>query len=120
MAHIIHAYHPEARLPEDEAQLRALYCTVLQGQRALILLDNALDRAQVEPLLPAAGVPAAGDLAAALHAARPAPPEPGRPARGATPWPSCAPSPRAWPRRPVGQRTSGKRTSGQCMAGQST
>ena len=54
MAQVIHAYHPLAQLPQDEAALGALYRSVLQGQRALILLDNVRDRAQVEPLLPPA------------------------------------------------------------------
>jgi tetratricopeptide (TPR) repeat protein len=52
MAQVIHAYHPTARLPEDQNELRALYCSVLHGQRALLLLDNAASREQVEPLLP--------------------------------------------------------------------
>jgi tetratricopeptide (TPR) repeat protein len=52
LAHVIRAYHPNSKLPEDEAQLRTLYQSVLRGQRALVLMDNAKDRAQVEPLLP--------------------------------------------------------------------
>ncbi len=54
MAHVIRGYHPTARLPETEAELRGLYCSVLSGQRALLLMDNARDAAQVEPLIPPA------------------------------------------------------------------
>ena len=54
MTRAIRAYHPTAKLPETEAELRGLYCSVLNGQRALLLLDNARDAAQVEPLLPPA------------------------------------------------------------------
>ncbi|HKZ82726.1 MAG TPA: tetratricopeptide repeat protein [Anaerolineae bacterium] len=52
MAHVIRAYHPTAKLPDGEAELRGLYHTVLHGQRALLLLDNARDAAQIEPLIP--------------------------------------------------------------------
>jgi len=55
MEHVIHAYHPGARLPEGEAELRGIYLSVLHDQRALLLLDNARDRKQVEPLIPPAG-----------------------------------------------------------------
>ncbi|MGE0129994.1 MAG: tetratricopeptide repeat protein [Blastocatellales bacterium] len=55
MAHVIRAYHPTARLPESEAELRPLFLSALHGQRALLLMDNAKDREQVEPLIPPAG-----------------------------------------------------------------
>lgn len=55
MAHVIRAYHPQARLPEDENELHGLYLSALHGQRALLLMDNAANRAQVEPLIPPAG-----------------------------------------------------------------
>jgi len=55
MAHVCRAYHPEAKLPDQEAELSALYNSVLHGKRALLLMDNAKDRAQVEPLIPPAG-----------------------------------------------------------------
>jgi tetratricopeptide (TPR) repeat protein len=45
----------EQRLPDDLEELKRLYLSVLEGKRALILLDNALDGAQVRPLLPPAG-----------------------------------------------------------------
>jgi tetratricopeptide (TPR) repeat protein len=54
LSHVIRAYHPTSKLPEDEAQLRALYQSVLHNQRALLLMDNAKDKAQVESLLPPA------------------------------------------------------------------
>ncbi len=52
LSHVIRAYHPTAKLPEGVEELRAIYFTVLNGQRALILMDNARDSAQVEPLIP--------------------------------------------------------------------
>jgi tetratricopeptide (TPR) repeat protein len=52
MAHVIRAYHPAAKLPEGVAELSALYLSVLHGQRALLLMDNARDAEQVEPLIP--------------------------------------------------------------------
>jgi tetratricopeptide (TPR) repeat protein len=54
LAHVIRAYHPLAKLPEGEAELRGLYLSVLHDQRALLLMDNAKDAAQVELLLPPA------------------------------------------------------------------
>jgi hypothetical protein len=44
LARVIRAYHPAAQLPDDEASLQALYRSVLDGQRALVLMDNAADR----------------------------------------------------------------------------
>ncbi len=52
MVHVIRAYHPTAKLPENEGELHGLYCSVLNDKRALLLMDNAADRAQVEPLIP--------------------------------------------------------------------
>jgi len=54
MAHIIRAYHPTAKLPESETELKPLYQSVLHGQHALLLMDNARDSQQVLPLLPPA------------------------------------------------------------------
>ena len=54
MAQVLQAYQPTASLPTSEAALRGRYQSVLYGQRALVLLDNAAHREQVEPLLPPA------------------------------------------------------------------
>jgi tetratricopeptide (TPR) repeat protein len=55
LAHVVRAYHPTAKLPESEGELRGLYLSVLDGQRALLLMDNAADAEQVAPLIPPAG-----------------------------------------------------------------
>jgi tetratricopeptide (TPR) repeat protein len=54
LAHVVRAYHPAAKLPESESELRGLYLSVLDGQRALLLMDNAANAEQVEPLIPPA------------------------------------------------------------------
>lgn len=55
LAHVIRAYHPTAKLPESVDDLRKLYLSVLHNQRALLLMDNARDEHQVEPLIPPPG-----------------------------------------------------------------
>ena len=45
----------DAKLPEDISELIKLYRNSLDGKRALILLDNAADSAQVRPLMPPSG-----------------------------------------------------------------
>ncbi|NJM29296.1 MAG: hypothetical protein HC855_03495, partial [Rhizobiales bacterium] len=55
MAHVIRAYHPTSKLPESEQDLSAIYISLLYGKRALLVMDNAKDRRQVEPLIPPAG-----------------------------------------------------------------
>jgi tetratricopeptide (TPR) repeat protein len=55
MAQAIRAYNPVDRLPENSNELRGLYLSILAGKRALLLLDNAANGEQVEPLLPPAG-----------------------------------------------------------------
>lgn len=55
MAQVIRAWEPEARLPEESGSLAGLYRTVLHGRRVLLLLDDAVGAAQVEPLLPPPG-----------------------------------------------------------------
>lgn len=55
MAHVVRSYHPEAPMPASEAELAGLYRSVLHGKRALLLMDNAGSREQVEPLIPPAG-----------------------------------------------------------------
>ena len=55
MAHVVRGFEPAAQLPEDEAELRGLYLSKLHGKQALLLMDNALNREQVEPLVPPSG-----------------------------------------------------------------
>jgi tetratricopeptide (TPR) repeat protein len=55
MSHVLRTFHPEAKLPEKEDDLRALYLSILHNKRALLLMDNAKDAAQVQPLLPPEG-----------------------------------------------------------------
>ena len=43
------------RIPEDEEERVSLYRSVMHGRKALVLLDNAHDSAQVRPLLPPSG-----------------------------------------------------------------
>lgn len=50
LQHFIHAFEPTAQLPDDVAQLRGIYLSRLHDKRALVLLDNARDAAQVAPL----------------------------------------------------------------------
>ena len=55
MAACIRAFRgPEATLPEDLDQLSQIYRSELSGKRVLLLLDNAADGRQVQPLLPPA------------------------------------------------------------------
>jgi tetratricopeptide (TPR) repeat protein len=46
---------PEQRLPDDPQELTRIYRSTLEGKRALILLDNAYDSAQVRPFQPPVG-----------------------------------------------------------------
>ena len=52
---IIRSFEREEKLPDDLAQLKAIYTSLLTGKRVLILADDARDAAQVRPLLPPAG-----------------------------------------------------------------
>ena len=52
MARVIQAYRPESRLADDLEQVAQDYHNVLAGKHALILLDNAINAAQVRPLMP--------------------------------------------------------------------
>jgi tetratricopeptide (TPR) repeat protein len=55
MSHVLRTFHPEARLPETVEELSPQYMSVLHNQRALLLMDNAKDAAQVKPLIPPEG-----------------------------------------------------------------
>jgi len=55
MGQVVHAFQPEMRLPDDPNEVTALYRTILEGRKALLLLDNAANSAQVRPLVVAAG-----------------------------------------------------------------
>jgi len=53
MAQAIRAFRgPEYKIPENESELAGIYRSILANKRALLLLDNAASRGQVEPLLP--------------------------------------------------------------------
>ncbi|MFN0107748.1 MAG: ATP-binding protein [Blastocatellia bacterium] len=54
-SHVIRAFMPAARLPENEAELGKLYTSVLNGKRALLLFDNAANTQQITSLVPPAG-----------------------------------------------------------------
>jgi tetratricopeptide (TPR) repeat protein len=55
MAYIIRAWHPTAQLPEKEEEVAALYRSVLDGKRALLVMDNARGAQQIAPLIPPVG-----------------------------------------------------------------
>jgi tetratricopeptide (TPR) repeat protein len=55
MSHVLRTFHPEAKLPEKEEDIRAQYLSVLHNKRALLLMDNAKDAVQVRPLIPPEG-----------------------------------------------------------------
>jgi tetratricopeptide (TPR) repeat protein len=55
MAEVIRAFDPRAELPEGVEALGKVYRSMLDCKRALLLFDNARDKAQVEPLVPPAG-----------------------------------------------------------------
>jgi len=52
MSHFIRSWHPDAKLPDDEVELKNVYLSVLHDKKAILLLDNAKDAEQVMPLLP--------------------------------------------------------------------
>ena len=52
MAYVVRAFHPEAPLPESEAEMAGLYRSVLDDKSVLLLMDNAAKKEQVEPLIP--------------------------------------------------------------------
>ena len=52
MENVISRFHPEAKLPDDEAAMKEIYRDLLRNNKAILILDNAKDTAQVAPLLP--------------------------------------------------------------------
>jgi tetratricopeptide (TPR) repeat protein/transcriptional regulator with XRE-family HTH domain len=52
---IIRTFEREARLPDDVAELQAIYRSLLSGRHVLVLADDARDAAQIRPLLPPPG-----------------------------------------------------------------
>jgi hypothetical protein len=54
MVHVISSYCPTEPLPTSDAALRGSYQSVLHGQRAILLMDNAASREHVELLIPPA------------------------------------------------------------------
>lgn len=54
LAHVVRSFHPEAKR-ETEDEWRALFTSVLRDKHALLLMDNARDARQVQPLIPPAG-----------------------------------------------------------------
>lgn len=55
LQHAIHAITPDARLPADLPSLERHYRTVLHPRRVLILIDDANDARQIQPLIPPSG-----------------------------------------------------------------
>jgi tetratricopeptide (TPR) repeat protein len=55
LAYVLRAFYPGGELPQGEADLAALYRSTLHGKRAVLLMDNVRDAAQVERLRPPAG-----------------------------------------------------------------
>ena len=55
MAHIVRSFHPTIDPPKTDAELSGVYRSVLHDRRALLMMDNASSREQVEPLIPPKG-----------------------------------------------------------------
>jgi len=55
LAYVVRTFHPEAKLPEKEDELRPLFINALHDKRVLLLMDNAKDGAQVKSLIPPEG-----------------------------------------------------------------
>ena len=55
MACVLRAFDPEAKLPRQEQKLAAIYRSVLEGKRVLLLMDGAENLEQVRPLIPPQG-----------------------------------------------------------------
>lgn len=55
MEHVIRAFHPSIELPKGKQEIHSLYLSTLHGRRALLVMDNARSKQQVEPLIPPPG-----------------------------------------------------------------
>jgi tetratricopeptide (TPR) repeat protein len=51
MSHVIHAWYPEEKLPDNKTELAGFYHSVLADKRVLLLFDNARNAAQLTPLI---------------------------------------------------------------------
>jgi NB-ARC domain len=52
MESVIRRFHPEAKLPDDDAAIAEIYRDLLRHNKAILILDNAKDTVQAAPLLP--------------------------------------------------------------------
>lgn len=52
MAHVIRTYDPAAQLPAEETAVSALYRSILSKKKTLLIMDNARDELQIDPLIP--------------------------------------------------------------------
>ncbi len=55
MTYVVQAFDRNFKPPEDEARVAGIYQSMLRQQRVLLLFDDALDRQQVERLVPPVG-----------------------------------------------------------------
>jgi tetratricopeptide (TPR) repeat protein len=65
MRRILEPFYPNQKLPDQPEQLQGLYQQTFAKQKALLLLDNAANAAQVRPLIPPA--PSAAIITSRQH-----------------------------------------------------
>jgi len=65
MRRLLEPFHPNEKLPDDPDQLKGLYQQTFAHQKALLLLDNAANAAQVRSLIPPA--PSAAIITSRQH-----------------------------------------------------